>query len=38
LAATTKDSLRATASGSGTSLSFSLTRPSAKLRYGPWGN
>jgi hypothetical protein len=38
LAATKKDQLRAVASGSGTSLAFSLTRPSPKLRYGPWGN
>jgi hypothetical protein len=38
LAATTKDWLRASAGGSGVSLSFSLARPSAKLRYGPWGN
>src|SRR5262249_25193727 len=38
LAASTKDWLRATAAGSGTSLGFSLTRPSPKLRYGPWGN
>jgi Cellulase (glycosyl hydrolase family 5) len=38
LAATKKDWLRATAPGSGSSLAFSLTRPSAKLRYGPWGN
>ncbi|HJU37628.1 MAG TPA: cellulase family glycosylhydrolase [Gaiellaceae bacterium] len=38
LEATKKDWLRATASGSGTSLPFSLTRPSPKLRYGPWGN
>jgi hypothetical protein len=38
LAATKKDWLRATASGSGSSLGFSLTRPSSKLRYGPWGN
>jgi hypothetical protein len=37
LAATKKDWLRATASGSGTSLRFSLTRPSPTLRYGPWG-
>jgi hypothetical protein len=37
LAATRKDWLRATASGSGSSLAFSLTRPSSKLRYGPWG-
>ena len=38
LAATKKDWLRAAASGSGNSLAFSLTRPSSKLRYGPWGN
>jgi len=38
LAATGKDSLRASAPGSGSSLAFSLTRPSPKLRYGPWGN
>jgi hypothetical protein len=38
LAATTRDSLRATAPGSGTSLAFSLERPSSKLRFGPWGN
>jgi hypothetical protein len=38
LAATKKDWLRATAAGSGYSLAFSLTRPSPKLRYGPWGN
>jgi hypothetical protein len=38
LAATPKDSLRATASGSGASLAFSLTRPSPNLRFGPWGN
>jgi hypothetical protein len=38
LAASKKDSLRATAPGSGSSLAFSLTRPSPKLRYGPWGN
>jgi hypothetical protein len=38
LAASTKDWLRATAAGSGNSLGFSLTRPSPKLRYGPWGN
>jgi hypothetical protein len=38
LAATKKDWLRATAVGSGYSLAFSLTRPSSKLRYGPWGN
>jgi hypothetical protein len=37
LKATKKDWLRATASGSGKSLGFSLTRPSPKLRYGPWG-
>jgi hypothetical protein len=38
LKATKKDWLRATAAGSGSSLAFSLTRPSPKLRYGPWGN
>jgi len=38
LRATKKDWLRATARGSGKSLAFSLTRPSPKLRYGPWGN
>jgi hypothetical protein len=38
LAATKKDWLRASAAGSGTSLAFSLTQPSPKLRYGPWGN
>ena len=38
LAATKKDWLRAQATGSGYSLAFSLTRPSSKLRYGPWGN
>jgi len=38
LAATKKDQLRASASGSGYSLAFSLTRPSPTLRYGPWGN
>jgi hypothetical protein len=38
LRATSKDWLRATAAGSGKSLGFSLTRPSPKLRYGPWGN
>ena len=38
LRASSKDWLRATASGSGSSLAFSLTRPSSKLRYGPWGN
>jgi cellulase (glycosyl hydrolase family 5) len=38
LRTTTKDWLRATVSGSGSSLAFSLKRPSAKLRYGPWGN
>jgi len=38
LAATNKDWLRATAAGSGASLAFSLTQPSPKLRYGPWGN
>ena len=38
LAATKKDWLRASAPGSGSSLAFSLTRPSSKLRYGPWGN
>ena len=38
LAASEKDWIRATAAGSGNSLGFSLTRPSLKLRYGPWGN
>jgi len=38
LSASKKDWLRATAAGSGNSLAFSLTRPSPKLRYGPWGN
>jgi hypothetical protein len=37
LKASGKDWLRASASGSGKSLAFSLTRPSPKLRYGPWG-
>ncbi len=37
-AATKKDWLRASAPDSGSSLAFSLTRPSPKLRYGPWGN
>ncbi len=32
-----KDWLRAVASGSGNSLPFSLTRPSPKLSYNPWG-
>jgi hypothetical protein len=35
---TAKDALRASAPGSGNSLSFSLTRPSPKIRFGPWGN
>lgn len=38
LRASRKDWLRATAPGSGSSLAFSLTRPSPTLRYGPWGN
>ena len=38
LAASKQDWLRASAPGSGSSLAFSLTRPSSKLRYGPWGN
>ncbi len=38
VSATGKDWLRARAAGSGNSLAFSLTRPSPKLRYGPWGN
>jgi hypothetical protein len=38
LGATKHDWLRASAAGSGGSLAFSLTRPSARLRYGPWGN
>jgi hypothetical protein len=33
-----KDSLRASARGSGNSLAFSLTRPSGRLAFGPWGN
>ncbi len=37
LKATSKNWLRATAPGSGTSLPFSLTVPT-KQRYGPWGN
>ncbi len=37
LKATKKDWLRATASGSGYSLPFSLTRPPSTLRYDPWG-
>jgi hypothetical protein len=38
VSATKKDWLRASASGSGVSLAFSLNPPSSKLRYGPWGN
>jgi Cellulase (glycosyl hydrolase family 5) len=38
LGATKKDWFRATAARSGKSLAFSLNPPSAKLRYGPWGN
>lgn len=38
LRAATRDWLRAVAPGSGNSLAFSLMRPSAKLRFGPWGN
>ena len=38
LEAKSTDWLRATAPGSGKSLAFSLTQPSPKLRYGPWGN
>jgi hypothetical protein len=38
LSATKKDWLRAVAAASGSSLSFSLKRPSSNLRYGPWGN
>ena len=38
LAASKKDWSRGIAAGSGNSLAFSLTRPSPKLRYGPWGN
>lgn len=37
LSASKKDWVRASASGSGRSLPFSLTRPSPKLSYGPWG-
>jgi hypothetical protein len=37
LKAATTDWLRATASGSGNSLAFSLTVPKNQ-RYGPWGN
>ncbi len=33
-----KDWIRAATAGSGNSLPFSLTQPSSKLRYGPWGN
>jgi Cellulase (glycosyl hydrolase family 5) len=35
--ASKKDSLRATAQGSGSSLAFSLTRPKYPPRIGPWG-
>ena len=38
LAMTKRYWLRAVAAGSGSSLAFSLTRPSPRLRYGPWGN
>ncbi|HLX31749.1 MAG TPA: cellulase family glycosylhydrolase [Gaiellaceae bacterium] len=38
LKATAKDWLRASAPGSGNALPFSLTPPSPKLRYGPFGN
>jgi hypothetical protein len=38
LSATTRDWLRATTAGSDPALAFSLARPPAKLRYGPWGN
>lgn len=38
LGATKNEWLRATAAGSGSSLPFSLKRPSPRLRYGPWGN
>jgi hypothetical protein len=38
LHASTRDWLHATAPESGTSLAFSLERPSPKLRFGPWGN
>jgi hypothetical protein len=38
LHAASGDWLRATAAGSGKSLAFSLTQPSPKLRFGPWGN
>ncbi len=38
LAATKRDWLRASASGSGNSLAFSLTVPKAKRKYGPWGS
>jgi Cellulase (glycosyl hydrolase family 5) len=36
--ASQKDWLRAVAAGSGTSLPFSLGRPSSKLSYNPWGS
>ena len=35
--ASKEDSVRATAPGSRTSLAFSLTRPKARPRIGPWG-
>jgi cellulase (glycosyl hydrolase family 5) len=35
--ASKKDSVRATASGSGNSLAFTLTRPKYPPRIGPWG-
>ena len=38
LRASSEDWLRAMASGSGKSLGFSLTKPSSKLRYGPFGS
>jgi hypothetical protein len=37
LKASKKDWVRATASGSGTSLAFSLTRPKNPAFIGPWG-
>jgi hypothetical protein len=38
LRATKRDWLRASASGSGKSLAFSLTVPKPKRKYGPWGS
>ena len=38
LAASKRDWLRASASGSGNSLAFSLTVPKPKRKYGPWGS